>query len=312
MGFMIALAEDRTGSVVYVLVVTLVAALGGLLFGYDTAVISGAIGYLKDYFKLDPSAEGFAAACALAGCAAGAGFAGFLSDRFGRKKVLILAALAFFISAIGTALPRTLTEYIVFRFLGGLGIGAASITSPMYIAEITPFRIRGRMVSLNQFAIVSGILIVYFVNYFIVNHGLSVDQKTVQFQVATGGRFLDAKKVHDYLDNRVGQMVDLQIEQFFLLTAPQGAQPRGGGRFPPRPVAGGRTAPDRGRRRAAFADRGARRIAKQMAAPEKPRPHRAALSRGGVSCSKARMLPSSWPGATLRSRRSRSAWQSTA
>ena len=176
---MIALAEDRGGSVVYVLLVTLVAALGGLLFGYDTAVISGAIGYLKESFRLDSFWEGFAAACALPGCAAGAGLAGFLSDRFGRKKVLILAGLAFFISALGTAVPRTLTEFIVFRFLGGMGIGAASITSPMYIAEITPFRIRGRMVSLNQFAIVSGILIVYFVNYFIVNYGLADDQKSV-------------------------------------------------------------------------------------------------------------------------------------
>ncbi len=213
---MIALAEERGGSVVYVLLVTLVAALGGLLFGYDTAVISGAIGYLKDHFALNSYWEGFAAACALAGCAGGAGLAGFLSDRFGRKKVLILAALAFFVSALGTAVPRTLTTFIIFRFLGGLGIGAASITSPMYIAEITPFRIRGRMVSLNQFAIVSGILIVYFVNYFIVSHGLAVDRKTIQVQEATGGKYLDATKVRKYLEDRVGEMVNRQIEQFLV------------------------------------------------------------------------------------------------
>jgi MFS family permease len=200
----------------YVYLLTLVAALGGLLFGYDTAVIAGAIGNLKVRFGLTPSQEGFAAAIALAGCALGAGSAGFLSDRFGRKKMLILAALAFFVSALGTALPRTLIEFNVFRFIGGIGIGAASITSPMYIAEITPFRIRGRMVSLNQFAIVSGMLIVYFVNYFIAAYGLARDERLVDAYVAQHGPALDDAFVRTRLEKEIPGMVDQQIEKFLV------------------------------------------------------------------------------------------------
>ena len=165
------LAAGRVGSTTYVFLVTIVAALGGLLFGYDTGVINGAIGPLRDHFGLNPRQEGWAMGCALLGCALGAAGAGAISDRFGRKKVLILSAILFFVSAAGTAVPRTLTMFIAFRILAGLAIGAASISSPLYIAEITPARIRGRMVSVNQFAIVSGILVVFFVNYFIALQG---------------------------------------------------------------------------------------------------------------------------------------------
>lgn len=159
------------GSTFYLVLVCLVATLGGLLFGYDTAVISGAIGFLQGHFELDAAAKGWAASSALAGCVLGVAFAGELSDRFGRRSALALAALLFLVSAIGTALPQTLTTFIVFRAIGGLGVGIASMTSPMYIAEISPAAIRGRMVSLNQLAIVSGMLIVYFVNYFIAGQG---------------------------------------------------------------------------------------------------------------------------------------------
>lgn len=162
--------EDK-GSVVYVMLVCMVAALGGLLFGYDTGVINGAIGPLKAHFSLDANWEGWATGCALVGCAVGAAVAGVLSDWLGRKKVLILSAILFFISAVGTALPKSITTFIVYRIIGGLGVGAASMSSPMYIAEISPARIRGRMVSVNQFAIVSGFLVVYFVNYFIALQG---------------------------------------------------------------------------------------------------------------------------------------------
>jgi sugar porter (SP) family MFS transporter len=166
--------RDR-GSMAYVLLLTGVAALGGLLFGYDTAVISGAIGFLEKHFDLDPQLwKGWAAASALVGCALGAAMAGFLSDTLGRKKVLLLSALLFFISALGTALPRGFHVFVIFRIIGGLGIGAASLTSPMYIAEVSPARVRGRMVSVNQLAIVSGMLIVYFVNYFIARYGDTV------------------------------------------------------------------------------------------------------------------------------------------
>ncbi len=159
------------GSVFFVVKVTLVAALGGLLFGYDTAVINGAIGFLTEQFALSAPQEGWVAACTLLGCALGAACAGMLSDAWGRKKVLIVSAILFLVSAIGTAIPKTMMTFIIFRIIGGLGVGAASMTSPMYIAEISPARIRGRMVSLNQFAIIFGMLIVYFVNLMIEGMG---------------------------------------------------------------------------------------------------------------------------------------------
>ena len=158
----------------YVVLVSMVAALGGLLFGYDTGVINGAIGPLVTHFDLDPRLgleKGWAAASALLGCVFGVALAGVLSDRFGRKKVLIVSAVLFLISAVGTALPKDITTFVIFRIIGGVGVGAASMTSPMYIAEISPARMRGRLVSVNQFAIVTGFLVVYFVNYFIATQG---------------------------------------------------------------------------------------------------------------------------------------------
>ena len=159
------------GSTVYLVLICFVATLGGLLFGYDTAVISGAIGFLKQHFSLNAAEQGWAASCALAGCVCGAAGCGLLSDLLGRKKALIVSAVLFVVSAVGTAVPQTFWTFVIFRFIGGIGVGAASMTSPMYIAEVSPTRIRGRMVSLNQFAIVSGMLLVYFVNYFIAGQG---------------------------------------------------------------------------------------------------------------------------------------------
>ncbi len=172
------------GSVRYVFLVSLVAALGGLLFGYDTGVINGAIGPLTTHFELNDFWQGWATGCALLGCALGAGAAGALSDRFGRKKVLILSAVMFLVSAIGTAVPKTITAFIIYRIIGGIGVGAASFSSPMYIAEISPARIRGRMVSVNQFAIVTGFLVVYFVNYIIALQGDEM------WNVQTGWRWM--------------------------------------------------------------------------------------------------------------------------
>ncbi len=169
---MITFAKDKeSGRVLFVMGVCLVAALGGLLFGYDTGVINGSLKFVQLKFDLSPAMKGFAASSALLACIFGAAFAGALSDRLGRKKVLMLSAILFLISAVGTALPQNLTQFIIFRFIGGLGVGAASMTSPMYIAEISPARIRGRMVSVNQFAIVFGMLLVYFVNYYIAGLG---------------------------------------------------------------------------------------------------------------------------------------------
>jgi len=163
----VSLESDGGGSKLYVFGITLVATLGGLLFGYDTAVISGAIGYLKDYFHLDPAAEGFAAASILLGCVFGAVLAGKLSSSLGRKKSLLLAAVLFLIASVGTSLPTEYWQLIVARLIGGIGVGIASMISPMYIAEMAPANIRGKLVSFNQFAIVSGILLSFFVNYMI-------------------------------------------------------------------------------------------------------------------------------------------------
>src|SRR6266496_1941013 len=121
---------------------------------------------METHFHLSAAETGWAASCTLLGCVLGAAIAGVLSDRLGRKKVLLLAAVLFFVSAIGTAIPRNLIVFVWFRIICGVAVGAASITSPMYIAEISPARIRGRMVSVNQFAIISGMLLVYFANYF--------------------------------------------------------------------------------------------------------------------------------------------------
>lgn len=156
------------GNITFVVRVCLVAALGGLLFGYDTAVIAGAIGFLQQHFQLTPAMKGWAASSALLGCVIGVSLAGIVSDHAGRKKAQILAGILFFASAIGTAVAESFGMFVVFRMMGGVGVGIASMTAPMYIAEISPARIRGRMVSVNQLAIVAGILLVYFVNYFIV------------------------------------------------------------------------------------------------------------------------------------------------
>src|SRR5262249_44279711 len=148
----------------YLLTLVLIASLGGFLFGYDTAVISGTIGFVKDKFALDAVMEGWYVSSALVGCLAGVAMAGFLSDRFGRKRILIVAAILFSVSGIGCAVAATHQELIAYRIVGGLGIGIASMLSPLYISEVSPPEIRGRMVALYQFAITVGILSSYFVN----------------------------------------------------------------------------------------------------------------------------------------------------
>lgn len=153
----------------YLLPICLVATLGGLLFGYDTGVISGAIEPLTAKFALSDFMKGWASGCVLIGCAAGVLAVGPISDRFGRKLAMFLAAVMFLASALGTAVPAHVATFIGFRFLGGVGIGIASISTPMYIAEIAPAHLRGRLVSVNQIAIVGGIAGTAFINYFIAH-----------------------------------------------------------------------------------------------------------------------------------------------
>lgn len=143
---------------------TFVAAVGGLLFGYDTAVVAGAIGFIQQKYHLSAAMTGWAASCALVGCMAGAMIAGALSDKWGRKKVLMISGVAFAVSSLGILLPLSLSWFIVFRFIGGIGIGIASMLAPMYISEIAPAGIRGRLISIYQLGIVIGILLIYFVN----------------------------------------------------------------------------------------------------------------------------------------------------
>lgn len=157
----------------YVLSVTLVAAIGGLIFGFDTAIVAGATRYMKEQFTLNSLQEGWAVAVVLIGCMFGAGLAGPVSDRIGRRRFMRISAALFLVSAAGCALPRTIAEFVVFRFVGGLGIGSAAVLSPLYIAEIAPARVRGALVSVNQLAIVTGILLAYLVNWLFAGAGPS-------------------------------------------------------------------------------------------------------------------------------------------
>jgi MFS transporter, SP family, arabinose:H+ symporter len=148
-----------------------VSTLGGLLFGYDNIVISGAIGYLSQRFHLDAAGIGWAAGCALLGCIAGCAAAGTVADYLGKKKGLALCALCFALSSIGMMFAASLHQFVFWRLIGGVGIGAASVISPNYIAEIAPTRVRGRCVTLYQLGIVVGILAAVFVNMLIQRMG---------------------------------------------------------------------------------------------------------------------------------------------
>lgn len=155
----------------YVILISVVAALGGLLFGFDTAVISGTINFIQPYFGLSEAGLGWTVSSLLFGCIAGVFLAGKAGDHYGRKKVLMAAALLFFISAVGSASAHSLAFFVTARVLGGIAVGVASILSPMYIAELAPAKYRGTLVSLNQLAIVIGILVAFFSNYLLVNTG---------------------------------------------------------------------------------------------------------------------------------------------
>ena len=157
-------SAPRESNIPYIILLTSVAAFGGFLFGYDTAVIAGAIGYLQIKFNLSPLMVGWAASSAIWGCVLGAMSAGYLSDRFGRRAVMVVTALFFAISAYGSAIANDLTMFIIMRLLGGIGVGAASMLCPMYISEIAPSNIRGRLVTFYQLAIVLGINIIYVIN----------------------------------------------------------------------------------------------------------------------------------------------------
>lgn len=163
--------NHRTLSLSYMLLVSVVAALGGLLFGFDTAVISGTIPFITPYFALDEFTLGWAVSSILLGCGVGAIIAGPLAETYGRRFVLFVCALLFALSGVGVGLSESLSIFVLFRLVGGLGVGAAAVVSPMYIAEIVPPAWRGRLVSLYQLAIVSGILLAYITNFLLADLG---------------------------------------------------------------------------------------------------------------------------------------------
>ncbi len=211
--------SQNKGSKTYLFSIVLVAVLGGLLFGYDTAVISGAEKGLQAFFKdaqdfqYTDGWHGFTSASALIGCIIGSALSGLLATNLGRKKSLIVAGLLFFISALGSMKPEflffeqgkatysLLLMFNFYRIIGGVGVGLASAICPMYIGEVAPSNIRGMLVSWNQFAIIFGQLVVYFVNFFILGDhiqplveemgkGLAAINPAAQWTVTTGWRYM--------------------------------------------------------------------------------------------------------------------------
>lgn len=166
----------------YVLFLSIVAAIGGILFGYDTAVISGTTEIVKFQFGLSTGMEGWYVGCALIGSIIGVLTAGMLSDFLGRKKTMLIAALMFSISAIGCAACSGFRDLVVYRIIGGFGIGIVSIVSPVYISEVSPARVRGTMVSFYQLFITIGFLLAYLVNYLILK-GASLDSTAPELGV---------------------------------------------------------------------------------------------------------------------------------
>ena len=211
--------QTDSGSKSYLFSIVLVAGLGGLLFGYDTAVISGAEKGLQAFFmeakdfSYTDGWHGFTSASALIGCIIGSALSGLLATRLGRKRSLIVAGLLFFISALGSMNPEflffnygeptysLLIMFNIYRVIGGIGVGLASAICPMYIGEVAPSNIRGRLVSWNQFAIIFGQLVVYFVNFFILGDhiqplveemgkGIAAINPAAQWTVTTGWRYM--------------------------------------------------------------------------------------------------------------------------
>lgn len=179
----------------YLISICLVSAMGGLLFGYDYVVIGGAKPFYEPFFGITGHAflQGWAMSCALAGCLAGAVISGWLSDKLGRKKLLIIAAGLFVVASLGTGGAGSFGLFVLFRITGGIGIGLASNLSPMYIAEITPGKVRGRFVSINQLTIVIGILAAQLINWRIarpVPPGATTSDILASWNGQTGWRWM--------------------------------------------------------------------------------------------------------------------------
>ncbi len=162
--------EKASRNIAYVTFLSVVAALGGFLFGYDTAVISGTIDQVTNQYNLDLIQQGWYVGCALVGSIAGVLFAGVISDAWGRKKTMVVSAVLFTVSGVGCALAQNVDQLVIYRIIGGIGIGVVSIISPLYISEVAIAAYRGRLVSLYQLAITVGFLGAYLVNYQLMHY----------------------------------------------------------------------------------------------------------------------------------------------
>jgi len=179
----------------FLLGISITSAMGGLLFGYDWVVIGGAKPFYEPFFGIsgNPGMQGWVMSCALVGCLGGSVLSGWLSDRFGRKRLLILSAALFILASIGTGSSGSTVQFICFRIIGGIGIGLASNLSPVYIAEVTPGNVRGAFVSINQLTIVTGILAAQLINWQIarpVPAGTTIEEIMMSWNGQTGWRWM--------------------------------------------------------------------------------------------------------------------------
>ncbi|MEA4997088.1 MAG: sugar porter family MFS transporter [Petrimonas sp.] len=177
---------SNVNNIGYVTFLSVVAALGGFLFGYDTAVISGTVSQVSTQFSLTSLQSGWYVGCALVGSIIGVLFAGTLSDGFGRKRTMILSAILFTLSAVGCAISSNLDQLVLYRIIGGVGIGIVSIVCPLYISEVSPASHRGRMVSLYQLAVTVGFLGAYLMNYFLLNFSVDFSSHNALLQKIFG------------------------------------------------------------------------------------------------------------------------------
>ena len=196
-GFAVPRSDERVPyNMAFIWLICIAAAMGGLLFGYDWVVIGGAKPFFERYFHLTSAAQkGWANSCALIGCLVGAMVAGALSDKFGRKRLLIFSAALFVVTSLGNALASSFDIFVAWRMLGGVAIGLASNLSPMYIAEISPAQARGRLVAINQLTIVIGILAAQFINWWLVRDlpaGVSDEFIRTSWYGQTGWRWMFA------------------------------------------------------------------------------------------------------------------------
>ena len=200
----------------YVVFLCVVAALGGILFGYDTAVISGTTAIVKAQFGLSTGLEGWYVGCALIGSIIGVSVAGLLSDNLGRKKTMLISALMFSISAIGCAVCGNFGQLVVYRIIGGFGIGVVSIVSPIYISEVAVPEKRGTLVSLYQLTITIGFLLAYLVNYLILK-GATLDAT----DPALGSRMMNNEYWRGMLGSETFPDLLFLIVIFFIPESPR-------------------------------------------------------------------------------------------